>query len=183
MRRVVLLGSPLACLRKIGLRLRGARIGRGTAVPRLLVTWPHQVQIGCDCILQPDVFFNYSHYWMPGPSMVFGDRVFIGRGCEFNIRQRIEVGDDCLIASGCTFVDTNHGRDAGRAMNEQALESDGITLGRNVWLGARCIVLKGVSIGEGAVVGAGSVVTRSIPPREVWAGVPASPLRASKTSI
>lgn len=180
-RRLVLAGSPVQPLRKLALRLRGARIGSGTHLSRVQVTWPHQIQLGRDCTVQPDVFFNYSHYWTPGPSMIFGDRVFIGRGCEFNIRERIEVGDDCLIASGCTFVDTNHGRDSSRSMNAQPLHSSPITLGRNVWLGAGCIVLKGVSIGEGAVIGAGSVVTKSVPAGEVWAGVPARPVRNSST--
>jgi acetyltransferase-like isoleucine patch superfamily enzyme len=50
-----------------------------------------------------------------------------------------------------------------------------------VWLGAGCIVLKGVRIGEGAVIGAGSVVTKSVPAGEVWAGVPARPVRNSST--
>lgn len=181
-RRIELVESPVNRLRKLGLRLRGARIGRGTQIPRVLMTWPHQVQLGRDCVLQPDVFFNYSHYWTPGPSMIFGERVFIGRGCEFNIRERLEVGDDCLIASCCTFVDTNHGRASGSSMNAQPLESAAIKLGRNVWLGAGCTVLKGVHIGDGAVIGAGSVLTRSVPAGSVWAGVPARDLNSHPQS-
>ncbi|MCB1277983.1 acyltransferase [Prosthecobacter sp.] len=181
-RRIALVESPVRRLRKLALRLRGARIGRGTQLPRTLVTWPHQIQLGRDCVLQPDIFFNYSHYWKPGPSMIFGDRVFIGRGCEFNIRERLEVGDDCLIASGCTFVDTNHGRDHGSSMNAQPLESAAITLGRNVWLGAQCVVLKGVHIGDGAIIGAGSVLTKSVPAGEMWAGVPARRIQAFTTT-
>lgn len=179
-RRLVLAGSPTRPLRTLALRLRGARIGSGTRLPRVQITWPHQIQLGRDCVVQPDVFFNYSHHWMPGPSMIFGDRVFIGRGCEFNIREKIIVGDDCLIASNCTFVDSNHGRDDTKPMNAQPLAIAPILLGRNVWLGARCVVLKGVHIGDGAVIGAGSVVTRSVPPGETWAGVPARPVRSAQ---
>jgi len=181
-RRIALVESPARRLRKLALRLRGARIGHGTQMPRVLMTWPHQIQLGRGCVLQPDIFFNYSHYWMPGPSMFFGDRVFIGRGCEFNIRERLEVGDDCLIASGCTFVDTNHSHGHGMSMNAQPLESAAITLGRNVWLGARCVVLKGVHIGDGAIIGAGSVLTKSVPAGETWAGVPARRIKSSTTN-
>lgn len=181
-RRMALLESPWQKLRRLHLTLRGAHIGAGTLLPRLLITWPHQLRLGQNCVLQPDIFFNYSHYWTPGPSMVFGDRVFIGRGCEFNIRERIEVGDDCLIASGCTFVDTNHGRDSSLPMNAQPLVSAAIKLGKNVWLGAQCVILKGVEIGEGAIVGAGSVVTKSIPAGETWAGVPARRVSTATTT-
>jgi acetyltransferase-like isoleucine patch superfamily enzyme len=169
-------------LRRLQLRLLGASIGKGTSLPRLQVTWPHQIRLGRECVLQADIFFNYSHFWTPGPSMIFGDRVFIGRGCEFNIREKITVGDDCLIASGCTFVDTNHGRDHSKAMNAQPLESAPIILGRNVWLGTQCIILKGVQLGDGAVIGAGSVVTKSVPAGETWAGVPARPVRMAKSN-
>lgn len=182
-RWITLLESPVQRMRRLLLRLRGASIGRGTRMPRLLMPWPHQVSLGRDCILQPDIFFNYSHYWTPGPSMIFGDRVFIGRGCEFNIREKILIGDDCLIASGCTFVDSDHGTDASSPINAQPIHTAAIVLGRNVWLGAQCVVLKGVHIGEGAVVGAGSVVTKSIPAGEAWAGVPARRLRACRTSF
>lgn len=169
--------SPVRKLRKLALRLRGAQIGAGTQVPRVFMTWPHQVKLGCDCVVQPEVFFNFSHYWAPGPTMVFGDRVFIGRGCEFNILRGLSVGDDCLIASGCSFIDSNHGTDPQRPMNAQPLDTAPIKLGRNVWLGAGCIVLKGVQIGDGAIIGAGSVLTKSVPAGEIWAGVPARPLR------
>lgn len=178
--RLALLKRPVQELRKLHLRLRGASIGKGTLIPRMQVTWPHQVRLGCNCVLQPDIFFNYSHYWTPGPSMIIGDGVFIGRGCEFNIREKIVVGDDCLIASNCTFVDANHGREPEQAMKAQPLTSAAITLGRNVWIGAQCVILKGVTIGDGAVVGAGSVVTRSIPAGETWGGVPARKITKSQ---
>lgn len=179
-RRAILFNGIPGLARVSILRMRGAQIGSRTRIPpRTLFTWPHQVKLGSQCILQPDIFFNFDHYWAPGPSIIMGDRVFIGRGCEFNIRRHLSIGDDCLIASGCTFSDSNHGRSPGVPMNSQPLESNPIILGRNVWIGARCVILQGVAIGDGAVVGAGAVVANSIPDGEVWGGVPARPLKKS----
>lgn len=173
-RRIELAPSLVGWMRRALLRARGAEIGHGTRIPaRLLAPWPHQMKLGENCILQPDVFFNYDSYWTPGPAMVLGDRVFVGHGTEFNIRGKLAIGDDCLIASGCVFVDHDHGMDASRPMNDQGLITKDIVLGANVWIGARVVILKGVGIGPGAIVGAGSVVTRNIGADEIWAGVPA----------
>jgi acetyltransferase-like isoleucine patch superfamily enzyme len=164
----------MTVLRKQWLRLQGARIGRGTLVPRLEVTWPHQLAIGARCLLHQGCVFEYCHgVWLPGPSIIIGDRVFIGRYCEFNIRQGIRLGNDCLVASGCKFIDHDHGMMLGTPMNVQAGPESEIVLEDDVWLGVNVVVLKGVTIGRGAVVAAGAVVTKSIPPYEVWGGVPA----------
>lgn len=179
-RKIVLKQGPCSILRKVIYRIRGGHIGKGSNLPPHLVTWPHQVFIGDNCILQPDIFFNYDHYWTPGPSILIGHRTFIGRGTEFNIQGRIEIGDDCLIASGCVFVDHDHGKDPEKSMNTQPNEIKPISIGNNVWIGTRCIVLKGVSIGDGSIVAAGSVVTKSISQGELWGGVPAKSLRCCK---
>ena len=109
--------------------------------------------------------------------MVIGDRVFIGRGCEFNIRYGLMVGDKVLIASGCTFIDHDHVRDkrTGKIISDAI--GGAITVGTDVWIGALAVILRGVTIGDGATVAAGAVVTRSIPAGEIWGGVPAVPLR------
>lgn len=174
-RRVVLAINIGSFLRGLLWAARGAKIGRGTRLPRgSSATWPHQLAIGENCILQPDIFFNYDHYWVPGPSIIVGDKVFIGRGCEFNIRERITIGNGCLIASGCTFIDHDHGRDASSGGINADCPGAPISLEDGAWIGANCTVLKGVRIGRNSVLGAGSVLTKSIPDREVWAGVPAS---------
>ena len=173
-RRLILANVIPSAVRGTWWRIRGGQIGKDTWLPeRTMATWPHQVVLGERCVLQPDVFFNVDHYWMPGPSIVVGNRVFIGRGTEFNIRGRIEIGDDCLIASGCTFVDADHGREPEAPMNLQEPVIRPIRLGRNVWIGARSVILKGVEIGDGAVIGAGSVVTRPVAAGAVVAGNPA----------
>lgn len=172
-RRVSLTVRPRSVLRRARLRLLGARIGSGTSIPRINIPWPHQVAIGDNCILQDDVFFNFDHYWVPGPSIIVGDRVFIGRGCEFNIRSRLTIGDECLIASGVKIIDHDHGTKTGCSMRSQEGAIIPVSIGEDVWIGTNAVVLKGVCIGHGAVLAAGSVATKSIPAMEIWAGVPA----------
>ena len=158
---------------------QGMQIGTGTALPRIAVTWPHQVAIGARCVLEPDLYFKWDGIWAPGPRIRIGDRVFLGRGCEFNAQVGIEIGDDSSIASGCKFVDHDHGT-VGETIDALPGRSGAIVLGKHVWLGANVVVLRGVTIGEGAVVAASAVVTKPIPAREIWAGVPARHLRTKE---
>lgn len=112
-------------------------------------------------------------------SLTLGNRVYIGARC--NIRAgggAIEVGDDTLIAQQVSLIASNH------CIMNTALYQDqpwdeaktGVVIGKNVWLGCGVTVLPGVEIGNNAVIGAGSVITKSVPANEVWAGVPAKKL-------
>ncbi|WP_083904908.1 acyltransferase [Rhodopirellula sp. SWK7] len=161
-------------LASVALRCRGASIGQGTTIHfQIFCTWPHQLNFGTHCVIQHQVFFNYDHYWTEGPSLNFGDRVFIGWGSEFNIRGKLTIGNDCLIASGVKMIDHDHGTTVGQLMREQENRTRPIEVGDDVWIGANAIILKGVCIGDGAIVAAGAVVTKSIAPNEIWAGTPA----------
>jgi acetyltransferase-like isoleucine patch superfamily enzyme len=156
------------------LRLLGAAVGAGTLIPPdTQANWPHQLRFGTACHLEDGIAFKFADSWKPGPSIVFGDRVYLGRHAEFNITDRLEVGDDALIAAGCRFVDHDHGIALGVPMNQQDGPKAAIRVGRDVWIGANAVILKGVTIGDGAIVGAGAVVTKSVPANEIWAGVPA----------
>jgi len=176
-----------AQLRTIWWRILGMQIGRGTFLPDLVVTWPHQVLLGSNCTLEHGIYFKYDGVWQPGPSLLIGDNVFIGTGCEFNFRRQITVGSDCLIAAGCRFIDHDHGM--ARRDLPMAAQADGgeapIVLQEDVWLGANVVVLKGVTISRGAVIAAGAVVTRDVPAFEIWGGVPARKLgeRAGATAV
>lgn len=169
--RVLLQIRPV--LRRVWWQIQGAHFGNGTRVPSLHVSWPHQISVGARCTLEEDIFFKFDGFWSVGPSILIGDGVFIGRGCEFNIRQSVEIGRDSLIASGCKFIDHDHGIVLGELMNAQPGVESPIKLGEDVWLGVNVVVLKGVTIERGAIVAAGAVVTKSIAANEIWAGIPA----------
>lgn len=167
--------AGLATFRTAWWRVLGMQIGRGTLLPRIHVTWPHQVSLGEDCRLEHEIYFKFDGIWATGPTIAIGDRVFIGFGCEFNVRKGVQIGADCLVASGCKFIDHDHGTSATDVpMNQQTSGVEApILLEDDVWLGANVIVLKGVRIGRGAIVAAGAVVTKQISPFEIWGGIPA----------
>ena len=173
-RKAVLTGTRWSsAVRRTWWRARGMQIGARVFLSSMYATWPHQVCIEADCTLEPDVYFKYDGTWHPGPSIRIGPNTFIGRGCEFNVSNDLQVGRDGLIASGRTFVDHNHGIDVKSPMCTQEPTMGPIQLEDDVWLGVNVTVLQGVRIGKGAVVGANAVVTKSIPPYEIWGGIPA----------
>jgi acetyltransferase-like isoleucine patch superfamily enzyme len=166
------------------LRLWGMKIGRKTRLPvDLAVNWPHQIAVGEGCTFESYVSFKYDGPWRPGPSIRIGNGVFVGRGVEFNITSGLSIGDQSAIAAGCKFIDHDHLTDEAGGVLPGEGPTGPITLGSGVWLGAGVIVLKGVEIGDRAVIGAGSIVTRSVPAGEKWMGVPArSPDNPRKSS-
>lgn len=98
----------------------------------------------------------------------------INRGCRFYASHyhkdvRIRIGDHVAVAPEVSFFAAGH--DYRQLSLPDTAAS--ITVGNYVWIGARSVILQGVTIGEGAVIAAGSVVTRDVPPYTVAAGVPA----------
>ena len=113
------------------------------------------------------------------PSVTAGDNVFVGRNTYLGAWKPISIGSDTLIGAYCYIISGNHRFDApDLPLRAQGYDGEPITIGRNVWLGAHAIVLPGVTIGDNAVIGAGSVVTTSVPRTEIWAGVPARRIRS-----
>ena len=153
-------------------KLNGTHIGKNTKLNRSFITWPHQLSLGKKCIVEQYVYFKFDDIWKPGPSIIIRDRVFIGSYCEFNITKRIEINNDCLIASNCKFIDHDHGISKDVRINIQQCVEEEIIIEEDVWIGANAVVLKGVKIGKGAIIGAGTVLTKSVPAYEIWAGVP-----------
>jgi len=107
----------------------------------------------------------------------FGAYVFIGRGSEFDVQERVSVGDHTLIAPGCFITDHCHGISDELRMDQQPGIAKPVIIGNDVWLGAKVTVLAGVTIGDGAIVGADAVVTRDVPAMAIVTGIPARILR------
>ncbi len=105
-----------------------------------------------------------------------GAGAFINYGCSIAATQLVRIGARCNIGTYVIMMDNDFHHVEPERRNEMP-KSAPIILEENVWLGARVIVLRGVTIGADSVVGAGSVVTRNIPPRSVAAGMPAKVIR------
>jgi acetyltransferase-like isoleucine patch superfamily enzyme len=108
-------------------------------------------------------------------SVIIGSDTHIQPRCQFSAyKAAIKIGSQVQIAPECAFYSYAHGIAPELPIKEQPLTTKGgITIEDDVWLGYRAIVLDGVCIGQGAIIGAGSIVTQNIPPRAIAAGVPA----------
>jgi len=153
--------------------LRGMQIGKRTSIGVITCEWPNKILIGNYCNIQDAVDFRIWHPFNPACYIKLGNNVFVGHACEFVCNSNITIGSNCLIASNTTFVDTSHEYSKEYPINTQSVTSKSIVLEEDVWVGTSCVILQGVTIGKGAVIGAGSVVNKNIPSYEVWAGVPA----------
>jgi len=109
-----------------------------------------------------------------------GPNTYIQSGCILNaFVGSIIIGANCMIAPRCALTPYQHDfTDTGRPMREQPLTSRGdIIIEDDVWLGLNVCVMDSVTIGKGAIVGAGAVVTKDIPPYAIAGGVPARVIR------
>lgn len=158
-------------------RSLGMSLGPGVRLGKIVVTWPHKISLEERCSLEHGVYFNAAGGHSTGHAITVGAGTFIGSHCEFNAIESIQIGQNCLIASGSRFIDHNHGTGMGIPMKLQPEVSAPILLGSDVWIGANCVVLKGVTIGDGAIVAAGSIVTKSVDPYTIVGGAPAKLIR------
>lgn len=139
--------------------------------------------IGNNSIIRCHINFDRT-----GASVTIGDRTYIGAS-HLVASERIELGDDILISWGVTIVDHNS-----HSLLWSEREGDVVAYGKGekdwthvstkpvrienkAWIGFNAIILKGVTVGEGAVVAAGAVVTKDVAPYTVVAGNPAVPIR------
>lgn len=152
-----------------------------------------RVRIGNDSKVNAKIVFESDK-----GEVVIGDRTYIG-GSTIISRSRIEFGNDIYVAWNCTFYDhDSHSLDYRDRIKDRENEKNDLLSGKpnslyskdwsvvaskpiricdHAWIGMNVIVLKGVTIGEGAVIGAGSVVTKDVPAWTISAGNPARVIR------
>ena len=118
----------------------------------------------------------------PGPGgLRLGENVLICSFVSVNAAcGEIVIDEYSMIAQNVALIAANHGLAPGQSYRLQPLDArkTGIHIEANVWIGCNSVVLPGVRIGRNSVVGAGSVVTKDIPPDEIWGGVPARFIRS-----
>lgn len=105
-----------------------------------------------------------------GKNIKIGKNVFINACCRFQDQGGIEIGDGSLIGHNTTIATLNHDFNPDKRAN---LHPSPVKIGKNVWIGSDCTILPGVEIGDGAVIGAGSVVTKNVPANSIAVGSPA----------
>lgn len=111
----------------------------------------------------------------PGATISIGNGTYLNRRTEITCKSNVTIGDDCAISWDVLITDTDY---------HQFMASDPVgpvKIGNNVWIGAKAIILKGVTIGDGAVIAAGSVVTKDVPAAALVRGNPATVVRDGVT--
>lgn len=114
-----------------------------------------------------------------GKNISVGKNVFINACCHFQDQGGVTLGDGCLIGHNVVFATLNHGIAPGERASTNPAP---IRLGENVWIGSNSTILQEVTIGDNAIVAAGSVVTKDVPANTIVGGVPARHIRTIEQS-
>jgi acetyltransferase-like isoleucine patch superfamily enzyme len=151
--------------------------GKGIVIGRMpYVVGPTKIYLGDGVSFFGKVNI-LSGFVLENPTLILKDRVDIGANVTFVVNREIVIEEDVNVASGVKFMDTDsHPRDAAARTADLGPPTDEIKpvrICRSAWIGENCFILKGVTIGEGAIIGVNSVVVSDIPPYAVAMGNPA----------
>ena len=109
-----------------------------------------------------------------GKNIHIGKHVFINMGCKFQDQVGIYIGDGTLIGHNVVLATLNHAKSPN---DRGTMIPAPIRIGKHVWIGSNSTILPGVTIGDGAIVAAGAVVSKDVPENAIVGGVPATILR------
>jgi len=133
----------------------------------------------CGAKIGRRVIFYPGVWIMSGRKLVLGDDVDLALEVLITTGGGVEIGDRTLIGYKTMIISSNHRIPCGRAPIFRAGHvSKPVKIGSDVWIGGMCVILPGVTIGDGAVIGGGSVVTKDIPEYTVAVGNPARVIRS-----
>jgi acetyltransferase-like isoleucine patch superfamily enzyme len=110
--------------------------------------------------------------------VIIGQKTVLGQECTISAYQHVRIGEQCVIADRAMFIDFDHGMvEVERPIRQQGIYKRDVEVGSNVWIGYGACVLRGVRVGDNAVIGTNAVVTADVPANAVVGGVPAKVLR------
>ena len=178
--------SPTSGLKKFFLRRSGARIGSHVRIRRGSYVFANTISIGDGVILEPDVHIVCDRLEMGTEckvdsetvvygegSLLMGDGSYIGPRAWINCAARIQLGRHTGVGPGSMIF--THGVWL-PYLEGHPRKFEDVVLGDQVWVPANVTILPGVTIGNNAIIGAGAVVTKDVPPGTFAAGVPAKPV-------
>ena len=135
-----------------------------------------RVTIGSRSTLWPNVVFDLSGYNPSHPAIIeVGDHSSIGDRTEIHCAGRVSIGSQVLISWDVNIIENDY-----HVAGDGIPEVKPVVIEDEVWIGARAIILKGITIGRGSIVAAGAVVTKSVPPYTLVGGNPARPIKQIK---
>ena len=107
-----------------------------------------------------------------------GAKTVLGQECTISAYQHVSIGRECVIADRVMLIDFDHGVvEVERPIRHQGIYKRDVRVGHNVWIGYGACFLRGVTVGDNAIVGTSSVVTRDVPANAVVGGIPARLIR------
>lgn len=130
--------------------------------------WFYRHVMGFDIASSATIFLGARFHCAGG--LYLGDRSVVNENCRLDPRGQLTIENDSILAAEVTILTADH--DPGDP-SFQAARVRPVRIGHHVFVGTRAMILAGVSVGDGAVIGAGSVVTRSVPAYSIVAGSPA----------
>ena len=125
-------------------------------------------KIDDSCIIIPPFYTEF------GKNTKIGKEVFINSCCHFQDNGGIEIGDGTMFGFNVSITTLNHDINPETRLNATPKP---VKIGKKVWIGANCVILPGVAIGDNSVIGAGSVVVKSIPANSIAVGNPAKVIK------
>ena len=156
-------------------RSAGRNLRSGVYVP--WISGVGDIVFGDNCNVVGKFTVVFAARFTERPMLRVGNNTGIGHDCDFVVAESITIGDYCHIAGGTRMFDSSgHPLDPAKRLANLPPEADDvkpITIGDNVWIGGRCTIFPGVTIGDNSVVATGSVVTGDVPPNTLVAGYPA----------
>jgi acetyltransferase-like isoleucine patch superfamily enzyme len=150
--------------------------------------WPKVINRGGEIHTENCQFYSGVRLEVgPGAKLEIGNGTYLNRNTQVHARTHVRIGADCQVSWDVVIMDSDLHSIPGKESEMPVFIED------NVWIGCRVIILKGVRVGRGAVIAAGSVVTKDVPPDTVFGGVPArflfdksryeDPMRAHRTTV
>ena len=191
-------GAAGIFLRGIFYKLLFKKVGNGVVFGKsITIRNPYKIIIGNNVIIDENVMLDEKG--IDNQGIILNDGVYIGRNtilsckngdiilnknanlgfnCEVYSLKKVEIGENVLIAAYTYIIGGGHmSSDAETLFRDQEKHAICIKIGNNVWLGAKTIVMDGCDIGDNSIIGAGAVVTKSIPDYSVAAGIPAKVIK------